>query len=77
MAAHIQIKLFATLRKFYPETSDAYPIAPDMTVRDVMVQLGIPTDQGKLIFITGRRGEPSSPLKNGDRLGIFPPVGGG
>jgi sulfur-carrier protein len=77
MEAHIQLKLFATLRKFNPETSEAYPIGPAMTVQDVITQLGIPTKQAKLIFINGRRGEASSPLRDGDRLGIFPPVGGG
>lgn len=77
MKAHIRIKLFATLRKFSPEASEAFPITPKATVADVIAQLGIPLDQAKLIFINGKRGEKSSALDDGDRLGIFPPIGGG
>lgn len=77
MSATIQIRLFATLTKFLPSGASAYPITAGQTVRAVMAQLRIPADTAKLIFINGARGTLDSTVKNGDRLGIFPPVGGG
>ncbi len=73
----IQIKLFATLNKFAPENGDHYPIPDDATVADVVTALSIPQKEAKLIFINNTRADLDSPLKSGDRLGIFPPVGGG
>ncbi len=46
-------------------------------VMDLVVGLGIPEADVKLIFINGRREFPTYALKNNDRVGIFPPVGGG
>jgi molybdopterin converting factor small subunit len=46
-------------------------------VRDLVQQLGIPETKAKLIFINSFKVTLDSVLKDGDRLGIFPPVGGG
>jgi molybdopterin converting factor small subunit len=77
MESHITVKLFATLTPLTPENSDAYPVAEGTTVHDVIRQLSVPEEDAKLIFINGRKAEFDTPLKSGDRLGIFPPVGGG
>lgn len=73
----IQLKLFATLRALTPDNADTYPIAPGTTVGDIVIQLEIPAKDAKLIFINGVRKPLDTPLADGDRLGIFPPVGGG
>ncbi len=73
----IQLKLFATLRALTPDNADSYPIAPGTTVGDIVTQLSIPAKDAKLIFINGVRKSLDTPLADGDRLGIFPPVGGG
>lgn len=77
MTDSIDIKLFASLSKKTPEPSERYPIEPGMTVRELIDRLEVPENEAKLIFINGRKGELTSVLKNGDRVGIFPPVGGG
>jgi molybdopterin converting factor small subunit len=46
-------------------------------VRDLVQQLGIPEIKAKLIFINSVKATLDSVLEDGDRLGIFPPVGGG
>lgn len=74
---HIQIKLFASLRKFLPPDPDHFPISPGETVQDVLNAAGVPVDEAKLIFINGVKGETTSVLHGGERVGIFPPVGGG
>lgn len=77
MSAHIQIKLFATLNRFRPAEADHYPIDPATTVADLQKLLGIDTGQVKLVFVNGIRVEPEQVLNDGDRVGMFPPVGGG
>ena len=74
---YIQLKLFATLSQYTPADSDQYPIAAGTTVEDLLVHLPIPAGQVKMIFINGRKQPSSTVLKSGDRIGIFPPVGGG
>ena len=77
MSIHVTIKLFATLRSYIPENADCYAVAPDTTVADVVRDLNIPVKDAKLIFINSIRRDLNTPLQDGDRLGIFPPVGGG
>ena len=75
--AHIHIKLFATLQRFRPSTADHYAIEPGISVRKLLEQLDIPEKKAKLIFIDGVKATLSSTLTGGERIGIFPPVGGG
>ena len=77
MTISIEIKLFATLQKFAPQASDAHVLEAGTSVRTLVRQLGIPEIKAKLIFINGIKATLDSVLKDGDRLGIFPPVGGG
>ena len=77
MQAHIQIKLFATLQRFMPVSAEKYAIDAGTTIRSLLQQLEIPEDKAKLIFIDGLKAELTTVLKGGERIGIFPPVGGG
>jgi molybdopterin converting factor small subunit len=74
---HIQLKLFATLSKFNPAAAEHFPIEPGTTVQSLVEQLCVPRDQARLIFVNGVLAEPTRVLQDGDRVGIFPPVGGG
>ena len=73
----IEIKCFATLAKFLPENGDDYPIEPGETIRSLIAKLGMPEKEVTLMFINSLRSAPDSELKDGDRVGLFPPVGGG
>ena len=77
MESHIQIKLFASLQKFMPASAEKYAIEPGITVGSLLRQLDIPQDLIKLVFIDSVQAELTSTLKGGERVGIFPPVGGG
>ncbi len=77
MKAHIQIKLFATLQRFTPAAADNYAIEAGITIQNVLEQLNIPQEKAKLIFIDGIKADLSTALNGGERVGIFPPVGGG
>jgi sulfur carrier protein ThiS len=73
----IQLKLYATLRKYIPGDDDEINIEPGSSVSDILKQIGIPATEAKLVFINGKRGAVDTVLEGGERLGIFPPVGGG
>lgn len=77
MSRTIQIKLFATLAARLPAHADDYPIGEKTSVRDVVQALEIPEKNAKLVFVNGEKRSLDTLLKDGDRLGIFPPVGGG
>lgn len=77
MKTHIQLKLFATLQSFNPPTGENYSIEPGTSIRNLLEQLNIPQEKAKLIFIDGIKSSLSSTLSGGERVGIFPPVGGG
>ena len=77
MQTHIQIKLFATLQKFMPASAENYAIEQGISIRTLLQELDIPENEAKLIFIDGLKAELTTVLKGGERIGIFPPVGGG
>jgi molybdopterin synthase sulfur carrier subunit len=73
----IDLKLFVTLTKYLPGNNEAYEIPEGTTVKELMYNLGIPQDIVKLIFINGKKQDKAYCLKHRDRVGLFPPVGGG
>lgn len=73
----ITLKLFATLAPYLPENADHFHISDGTTVQALITDLRLPSDAVKLIFVNGRKQEKTYVLKPGDRLGLFPPVGGG
>ncbi len=72
----VTVKLFASLRKDRFAVDD-FDYQEGVTVGHILVSLRIPEEEAAIIFINGRHAEPDSPLGEGDRLAIFPPVGGG
>ena len=77
MQTFITVKLFATLNNYTPASAEKYPIEPGTSIRVLIERLGVPKDEVKLIFINGVKGDLTSSLTGGERVGIFPPVGGG
>ncbi len=52
-------------------------VSDGISVREVLEQLGIGPEEPKLILVNGIHVKPESPLKDGDRLAVFPPIAGG
>lgn len=71
----IKVKLFADFRKgrFIEETRE-FP--EGTTVLDVANQLQIEPDKISIAMINGNSSGLHHVLKEGDTLGLFPPVGG-
>ena len=77
MQVTIELKLYATLQRFAPTDADRYSIEAGSSVERLIETLQIPMDQVKLMFRNGVKCGLGTLLKEGDRVGIFPPVGGG
>lgn len=73
----VDLNLFATLRSFLPDAPKTMTVSQGTCVMDLVTKYGIPEEDVKLIFINGKRELLSYVLKDNDRVGIFPPVGGG
>ena len=73
----IQLKLFATLSEHLPPEGETIEIVSGSTVGELIDRLAIPRKKAKLVFIDGRKGNLETVLTGGERVGVFPPVGGG
>ena len=72
----ITIKLFATFRRERFITADReYPAGT--RISDILVELAIPVPTVDTIMLNSRHAQPELELNDGDRLAIFPLVGGG
>ncbi len=73
----IELKLFATIARYLPGSSEAYPVKEGTTIKSLVSHLNIPDSEVKLTFVNGRQRPLDHILEDGDRLGLFPAVGGG
>ena len=77
----VEVNLYATLKQYMKNEilskSSAIDLEDGLCVKDIIQKLQIPADLVKLIFINGVHAKRDTILKDGDRLGLFPPVGGG
>lgn len=77
MDTHVQLEFFASLAAFLPPNADRYPIATGVRVSDVTGALGVPPEKVQLVFVDGARKNAAAVLKGGERVAVFPPIGGG
>ena len=77
----VTVKLFATLARFKSDAKAGRAFEVDLpegaTVQDLIDTLKIPPEETHIVFINNSIQEPGKNLKDGDVVGMFPPVGGG
>ncbi|MGB3346748.1 MAG: MoaD/ThiS family protein [Candidatus Humimicrobiia bacterium] len=75
----IQVKLYANLVQYSKSKKKEFEIlwSDGMNVEKILKDEGISKKITKIIMINGRRQDIDFVLKDGDRVAIFPPVGGG
>ncbi len=74
----VKVNLYATLRKYIGGApSVQVDVDPGQTVGQVLVGLGVPADQTRIIFVNNRAADLSHVLQGGEQLGVFPAIGGG
>lgn len=78
---HIHVKVFASLKRYLPEeqAKGAFDLeVPDgASLGDVVRLLALPAEEVKVTFVNGRTEALSYRLREGDDVGIFPPLAGG
>lgn len=77
----VTVKLFATLVRFKDGSRAGRPFEMELpegsVVQDLVDLLKIPAEETHIVFINNIIEERQSKLKDGDVVGMFPPVGGG
>jgi molybdopterin converting factor small subunit len=77
----VETILYASLAPLLPSGSAGNTCFLDVengaTISDLMEILNVPADSVKVVFLNGRHARESDPVKDGDRVAIFPPVAGG
>lgn len=73
--------LYATLTGYHPEKKGTQPfqvkLGEGSTVKDLIDLLSLPQDETSQVFIEGRHAARDAVLSEGQRIAIFPPLGGG
>ena len=72
----IEVRLFATLREGRGKIQ-MLDAAPFGCAGDIIRHLDIPVEEVAILLINGFHQKPETPVKDGDILALFPPVGGG
>jgi hypothetical protein len=77
----LQIFLNASLRLYVPGYNPHKGMTLEMAlgtpVSSLISRLGLPFEEVTLIMINGRRQQPDFLLQGDERVGLFPPIGGG
>lgn len=72
----IEVRFFATLRDGRGKIAEI-PAEGVPTAGDLLRQFEIPSEEVSILLINGFHSKPEDPVKDGDVVSLFPPVGGG
>ena len=77
----VTVKLFATLTRYGQGKRAGMPFIVELSenanLYDLINLLKIPSKETRIIFVNGIIQESDYRIKDGDEVGIFPPIGGG
>lgn len=78
---HVTVRLYATLHRYGPGEQAGTPfeieLPEDAILLNLIDQLKIPPEETRITFVNGIIQERDWRLKDGDQVGMFPPIGGG
>ncbi|GAU08007.1 thiamine biosynthesis protein ThiS [Desulfoplanes formicivorans] len=73
----IEVQCFATLASHTPQ-GGSMDVVEGTTIEKLIEMLNIDKNEVRLVFVNGKnQADWSFRIHPGDRIGIFPPVGGG
>lgn len=77
----VTVKLYATLTRYGQGERSGTPFIIELsegaTLQHLINKLKIPPEETRIMFVNGIIQEFEYILKDGDEVGIFPPIGGG
>ena len=72
----IEVRFFATLRQGRGKITEI-PAEEASCAGDILRRFAIPAEEVAILLINGFHSKPEDPVKDGDIISLFPPVGGG
>ena len=72
----IEVRFFATLRDGRGKIAEI-PAEGVSTAGELLRRFDIPAEEVSILLINGFHSKPEDPVKDGDVVSLFPPVGGG
>ena len=72
----IEVRFFATLRSGRGKITEI-SAGEVSTAGDILRRFDIPAEEVAILLINGFHSKPGDPVKDGDIISLFPPVGGG
>jgi molybdopterin converting factor small subunit len=74
----ITITLYANLRKKRSDLANRGQVTTEAaTIGELLTELDIGKEEAEIVFVNDKRAGLESGLSDGDRVGIFPILGGG
>ena len=77
----VEVRLYATLQKYYPDLGIGEPLVMALDDKaklgNLLNELKLPKEEVKVALVNGKWEEESYLLRDGDRIGLFSPIGGG
>jgi molybdopterin converting factor small subunit len=77
----VKVKLFGTLRRFYPnynsEKGIDLEIEEGSTMEALIKTLQLPQNEARVLLINGVSKKVTDPIQEGNCINIFAPMGGG
>ncbi|MHB1007360.1 MAG: MoaD/ThiS family protein [Chloroflexota bacterium] len=77
----VDLRLYSTLRQYAGGLKIGEPMRVELpdgaSISILLAKIGVPEHETKQAFVNGRSEEMDFPLKDGDQVGVFPPVAGG
>ena len=77
----VNVKLFATLRRYYPnydpEKGIDVKVEDGSTIEKLIQTLQLPGNEARVILINGKSKMTTDIIEDGDQINIFTPLGGG
>ena len=73
---NIELNLYASLARSVPRMGPV-EIGENTTILGLLRRLGVPMEKVKIVFLNGLHASGEEILRDGDRVGVFPPVAGG
>lgn len=77
----VEVRVFSGLEKFLEQKRFGEPFSVDIeegaNLRKLLAKLGIPEEHVFTVLVNGQHRDLEYTLQEGDRVSMFPPVGGG
>lgn len=77
----VEVRLYATLRKYHAKAGADEVVTLQMpesaNLTTLLARLGVPKEEARITYVNNRQKGNDYLLRDGDRVAIFPPVGGG